>query len=371
MNTRLEERSTAPAAGIGRIGDLPLTLTWVGEQDGVLRLLDQTLLPQRVEMRDCATVEDVWEAIRVLRVRGAPAIGVAAAYGMCLGLRAHRDASAEEFQKRIVEVGDYLCGCRPTAVNLAWAVDRIRSIAVEHSALSSGALWDRLLDESHRMAREDAETCRKIGEAGAELIPEGGGVLTHCNAGALATVAYGTALSLMYVAHERGRRFRVYADETRPLLQGARLTAFELAASGLDVTVLCDGAAASLMQSGKVNMVVVGADRIAANGDVANKIGTYGVALCAARHGIPFYVAAPLSTFDRTLSRGADIPIEMRGDEEVCCVADRRMTPADVSVYNPAFDVTPAELITGIVTEKGVAQPVTKERIAGFFEGAA
>lgn len=220
------------------------------------------------------------------------------------------------------------------------------------------------------MAREDADTCRKIGEAGADLIPDGGGVLTHCNAGALATVAYGTALSLMYVAHERGKRFRVYADETRPLLQGARLTSFELAAAGIDVTVLCDSAAASLMKAGRVQLVVTGADRIAANGDAANKIGTYSVALAARHHNVPFYVAAPLSTFDRAVPSGDAIPIEERSDTEIRAGFGHQTVPDGVHCWNPAFDVTPAELIAGIITERGIIRPVTADAIDTVFDAS-
>ena len=348
-------------------GQLPSTLEWSGGADGTLRLLDQTLLPHRVEMRSCETAEDVWQAIRELCVRGAPAIGVAAAYGLCLGSRARREQDREEFLTHVRAVGAYLESSRPTAVNLAWAIRRVTKVAEQCSAGSTASLWETMLEEAHATAREDAESCRRIGEIGAHLIPEGGGVLTHCNAGALATVAYGTALSPMYVAHEQGRRFRVFADETRPLLQGARLTAFELEAAGIDVTVLCDGAAASLMRSGRIQLVIVGADRIAANGDVANKIGTYGLALSARHHGVPFYVAAPLSTFDLSLSGGDAIPIEERPEGEVRAVAGVEVVAPGARCYNPAFDVTPAELIRGIVTEKGLLEPVTAKNIEDIF----
>jgi methylthioribose-1-phosphate isomerase len=347
---------------------LPPTLQWVGDPDtGVLRLIDQTLLPLRLQMRDCATAEEVWEAIRVLRVRGAPAIGAAGAYGLCLGTRPFRHLPGEAFLAKTRQVAEYLCSSRPTAINLAWAIRRISGVAEHRPAATSAERWQAMLAEADALAREDAEVCRRIGEAGADLVPEGGGVLTHCNAGALATVAYGTALSLLYVAWQRGRRFRVYVDESRPLLQGARLTTFELAAAGLNVTLLCDGAAASLMQSGQVQLVVVGADRIAANGDTANKIGTYGLALAARHHRIPFYVAAPLSTFDRSLASGERIPIEHRPEDEVRNVAGYTVAPPAVTCYNPAFDVTPAGLITGIVTERGVAKPVTKTKIDEIF----
>ena len=352
-------------------GGLPPTLAWDGGADGTLRLLDQRLLPHRVENRVCSTAEDVWNAIRELCVRGAPAIGVAAAYGLCLGTRPFREQHPEDFLATVNQVCVYLESSRPTAVNLAWALRRMRRAAETCDVASSITIWDALLAEAHRMAREDAEVCRRIGEVGAHLIPEGGGVLTHCNAGALATVAHGTALSLMYVAHEQGRRFRVYADETRPLLQGARLTAFELLAAGIDVTVLCDGAAASLMSSGRVQLVVVGADRIAANGDTANKIGTFGLALAAKHHGIPFYVAAPRSTFDLSARDGDAIPIEERPEAEVRGGFGVDVVAPAARCFNPAFDVTPAELITGIVTEAGLVEPVTERNIRRVFQPGA
>jgi methylthioribose-1-phosphate isomerase len=354
-----------------RGGGVPPTLAWDGGADGTLRLLDQTLLPHRVENRVCSTAEDVWNAIRELCVRGAPAIGVAAAYGLCLGVRAFRGRPAANFLAKVNEVSAYLESARPTAVNLAWALRRMQAVAETHGAARSDAIWDALLAEAHRMVREDAEVCRRIGEVGAPLIPAGGGVLTHCNAGALATVAHGTALSLMYAAHRQGRVFRVYADETRPLLQGARLTAFELSAAGIDVTVLCDGAAASLMSSGEIQLVVVGADRIAANGDAANKIGTYGLALAARYHQIPFYVAAPRSTFDLSIRSGDAIPIEQRPEAEVRGGFGVDVVAPAARCFNPAFDVTPAELLTGIVTEAGLVQPVTEQAIRRIFEQEA
>lgn len=349
------------------LGNLPRTMEWIGGVDGYLRLVDQTVLPTATVMKDCRTAEEVWEAIRVLRVRGAPAIGVAAAYGLCLGTRPAQEWSLTEFRQQAAQVGEYLCGCRPTAVNLAWAIRRMLTLVEAHGADSSRGLWVAMLTEAHRMAREDAETCRQIGEQGAPLVPDGGGVITHCNAGALATVAYGTALSVLYMAHRQGKRFRVFADETRPLLQGARLTSYELHAAGLDVTVLCDSAAASLLRTGQVQMAVVGADRIAANGDAANKIGTYALALAARRHNVPFYVAAPLSTFDRALAAGDRIPIEERPDAEIGAGFGRTTVPEGVRCWNPAFDVTPAELITGIITERGVVNPVTAAGVAALF----
>jgi methylthioribose-1-phosphate isomerase len=344
---------------------LPPTLAWAGGVDGALHLLDQTRLPHAAETRICRSAEDVWEAIRALQVRGAPAIGIAAAYGLCLGTRAATDGTRAAFSAAVTRVGDYLIACRPTAVNLAWAIRAVQQVVGASDAADAAGDWANMLARAHELARADAETCRRIGEAGADLVPEGGGVLTHCNAGALATVAWGTALALLYVAKARGRRFRVYADETRPLLQGARLTAYELSAAGIDVTVLCEGATASLLRSGGVQLVVVGADRIAANGDTANKIGTYGVALAARRHNVPFYVAAPSSTFDLACPSGEHIPIEERSADEVASIGGQRVAAPGVRCFNPAFDVTPAELIAGIVTERGIVQPVSRAAIAG------
>jgi len=348
---------------------LPRTLEWVGEEGGFLRLLDQTRLPHEVTYRDCRDAEAVWTAIRELCVRGAPAIGVAGAYGLCLGTRDARDRDRDALLARVREVAAYLDSSRPTAVNLSWALRRVETLAQRVRTSSGRDLWAAMLAEAHAMAREDAAVCRRIGENGEHLIPEGGAVLTHCNAGALATVAWGTALSLMYVAHQRGRRFRVFADETRPLLQGARLTAFELSAAGIDVTVLCDNAAASLMAAGGIQLAVVGADRIAANGDTANKIGTLGVAIAAARYGVPLYVAAPRSTFDLSLADGSAIPIEQRPEAEVRGGFGRDVVAPGAKCHNPAFDVTPAQLITGIVTEAGIIQPVTREAVAAVVAG--
>jgi methylthioribose-1-phosphate isomerase len=353
----------------GPLSKLPPTVAWRGDAAGHLLLLDQTLLPHRIETRTCRSVQDVWDAIRVLAVRGAPAIGVAGAYGLCLGMREFNAGPAAAYQSELERIAIYLIECRPTAVNLAWAVRRVA--AVGRAALvekaTPAAAWERMLAESHAISAEEVEACRRIGEVGSVLIKDGMGVLTHCNAGALATVAYGTALAPMYVAHELGRRFRVYADETRPLLQGARLTAFELHAAGLDVSVLCDGAAAALMAGGRIQLVIVGADRIAANGDTANKIGTYGVAIAARHHGIPFYVAAPASTFDRTIRSGSEIPIEQRAAREVRAVMAVEVAVDGVGIENPAFDVTPAELITGFVTPKAVLEPVSEQILDNFF----
>ncbi len=363
-----KHHDTPPDVAYGPPG-LPRTIEWVGGDDGFLRLLDQTRLPREVVFRECRDAQTVWKAIRELCVRGAPAIGVAGAYGLYLGARAGRDEPRDAFLTRMREVAEFLDSSRPTAVNLSWALRRMRAAAQQSPDTSTRSLLAAMLAEAHAMAREDAVVCRRIGECGEHLIPEAGAVLTHCNAGALATVAWGTALSLMYVAHERGRRFRVFADETRPLLQGARLTAFELHAAGIDVTVLCDNAAPSLLAAGAVQLVVVGADRIAANGDTANKIGTLGVAIAAARYGVPFYVAAPRSTFDLAVNDGHAIPIEQRPEQEVRGGFGLDVVAPGVTCHNPAFDVTPAELITGIITEGGIVQPVTRENIAAVLGG--
>jgi len=340
------------------------TLHWVGGVDGYLRLIDQTLLPLEFAEIDCRSVEAVCEAIKVLRVRGAPAIGIAAAYGVCLGLQtvAGRDEAA--FFARLDEVTDYLASSRPTAVNLFWALERMKRKAAELRGRPTQQIAAALLEEACAVYEEDRQMCRAIGRHGAALLAGAKGVLTHCNAGGLATSDYGTALAVVFAAVESGQPLHVYADETRPLLQGARLTAWELLQRGIPVTLICDSMAAQVMREGRVQAVITGADRIAANGDVANKIGTYGVALLAAAHKIPFYVAAPTSTFDLSLCSGRDIPIEQRDPREVTHGFGRQTAPEGVDVYNPAFDVTPAELIAVIVCERGVIRPVTAERIA-------
>lgn len=337
----------------------PLSVVWVGDSDGYVRLLDQTRLPNEIVYKDCHTVEEIWEAIRTLRVRGAPAIGVAAAMGVVLGLKIKDRAPAEQ----IHAVADFLRTSRPTAVNLFWALDRMEAKAHAHKNSSPEELLPILLQEAQAIRDEDAHMCRAIGAVGADLVASGWGILTHCNAGGLATSEYGTALAVLYTAFEQGKKIHVFADETRPLLQGARLTAWELHQHGIPTTLLCDNMAGQVMREGKIQMVVVGADRIAANGDTANKIGTYSVAILARHHQIPFYVAAPSSTFDRSLSDGRAIPIEQRDPREITHGFGRATAPEGIAVYNPAFDVTPAELIAGIITEKGLIQPVNRERI--------
>ena len=338
------------------------TVQWVGDAaTGFLRLIDQTRLPTEYVEIDCHDVGAVWEAIKSLRVRGAPAIGVAAAYGAVIGAKSRGLADAETVQLALGDATAYLRTSRPTAVNLFWALDRMNAAGEGNG--NGQAVLERLLDEARRIDLEDRAMCRAIGRNGAALIEPGKGILTHCNAGGLATSDYGTALAVIFSAHEQGTPVHVFADETRPLLQGARLTAWELKRRGIPVTLICDNMAAQVMREGKIQMVVVGADRIAANGDTANKIGTYGVAILARAHDIPFYVAAPSSTFDLSIPDGSAIPIEQRDPREITHGFGRQTAPDGVEVYNPAFDVTPAELITGIITEKGVIRPVDARAI--------
>ncbi len=339
-------------------------VAWVGDETGFVRLIDQTQLPTVETDLDCRTVEQVWEAIKALRVRGAPAIGVAAAYGVVVGCQTVRTADRATFDARLDEVLNYLAGSRPTAVNLFWALDRLRRIAAaeprEQSAVRQLA---RLLTEARAIEAEDREMCAAIGRHGAPLLAGCAGVLTHCNTGGLATAGDGTALAVIFAAARENPRLQVYADETRPLLQGARLTAWELLQRQVPVTLICDSMAAWVMKLGRVQAVIVGADRIAANGDAANKIGTYGLSLLAKAHGIPFYVAAPSSTFDLTIASGEEIPIEERAASEITNGFGRPTAPEGCPVFNPAFDVAPATHITGLITERGVISPVTTERV--------
>lgn len=343
-------------------------MRWNGGTDGVLTLIDQTLLPGEFREIDCRTVDDVWEAIKMLRVRGAPAIGCAAAYGVVLGVQSVVGSDDREaLNRKLDEVTGDLAGSRPTAVNLFWALDRMKRVAEDHPRLSPQELHQRLLEEAAAIETEDREMCAAIGRHGAELIADGMGILTHCNAGGLATAGDGTALAVMFAAVAQGKQIQVYADETRPLLQGARLTTWELQQRGVPVTLLCDSMAGWAMKQGRVQAVITGADRIAANGDAANKIGTYSVALLARAHEIPFYVAAPSSTFDLSLASGDEIPIEERNPEEITHGFGKQTAPDGIAVYNPAFDVTPAELIEAIITERGVIRPVTEEQVRALL----
>jgi len=343
---------------------VPPTLRWEGGIDGSLVLIDQTLLPVEMREIECPQVELVWEAIRTLRVRGAPAIGIAAAYGVCVGTQTVLDGSVDKFYKRLDEVTDYLASSRPTAVNLFWALRRMKAVAENlRSTQAPRQIAERLLAEARAIEAEDREMCRAIGRHGAALLADGQGVLTHCNAGGLATADYGTALAVIFAAHESGKKLHVYADETRPLLQGSRLTAWELVQRGIDATLICDSMAAQIMSERRIQAAIVGADRIAANGDTANKIGTYGVAVLAAYHHVPFYVAAPSSTFDFSIDSGKEIPIEHRDAREVTHGFGKQTAPEGVQVHNPAFDVTPAQLIAAFITERGVIRPPYRENL--------
>lgn len=332
------------------------TIEWVGDVDGHLRLLDQTKLPTETKVLDCHTVDDVWWAIKKLSVRGAPAIGIAAAYGLVL--------AANDKQDDLQTASDHLASSRPTAVNLFWALERMGRVAHDTPAAE---LPQRLLAEARAIHAEDAQQCQAMANHGADLLERtlaaGDGILTHCNTGALATGGDGTALAVLFELHRRGFAPHVYADETRPLLQGGRLTMWELTERGVNATLVCDSMAAHVMQQGLVKAAIVGADRIAANGDAANKIGTYGVAQLCRAHNLPFYVAAPTTTFDLSLASGDAIPIEQRSPDEVTKPGGVAFAPEGVQVFNPAFDVTPAELIAGIITERGVISPISTRSV--------
>src|SRR4051812_32792137 len=330
------------------------TLRWVGDIDGCLELLDQTRLPSEMVYLQCRTAQEVWNAIKRLSVRGAPAIGVAAAYGVCVGV--NEGCSVDD-------VCDYLATSRPTAVNLFWALERMRRLSNR----------SQLLREARAIDEEDRIQCAAMGRHGADLLkdlPTRAGILTHCNAGALVSGSGdGTALSVIFELARRGKRPQVWADETRPLLQGARLTMWELMQRSIDATLICDSMAAQVMHEGRIQAVITGADRIAANGDTANKIGTFGVATLARAFGVPFYVAAPVSTFDMAIETGTAIPIEQRSAEEITNGFGKPTAPAGAAVYNPAFDVTPAELITAIITDRGVVRPVNSEAVGKLIKG--
>lgn len=340
------------------------TIRW-DHDEGALVLLDQTRLPGELVYEPCRDLQSVADAIRRLKVRGAPAIGVAAAFGVVVGVQHSRADDYASFSLEVDEAADRLAATRPTAVNLFWALDRMRRAVREHPGASVADLKGVLLREAEAIQEEDETTCRLIGEHGAGLIRSGQTVLTHCNAGALATSGTGTALAVVYQAHSEGKRVHVYADETRPVLQGARLTSWELAQAGIGVTLICDNMAAQVMKEGRIDCVIVGADRVAANGDIANKIGTYGVAVLADAHEVPLYVAAPFSSIDLSIESGLEIPIEERAAAEISQGPGGRTAPEEVAVYNPAFDVTPARYVSAIITERGVArQPYAKSLAA-------
>ena len=337
------------------------------DNNNALVILDQTRLPNEIIFLHLKTQPEIWQAIYTLQVRGAPAIGIAAAFGLYLAAKSIDTDNHGLFLTRLHEAKEYLNSARPTAVNLSWALTRMENVALA-SSKSIPEIVELLRRESIAIKSEDTEMCRKIGEWGLTLIKDGDGILTHCNAGQLATSKYGTALAPIHLGRERGMNFRVYCDETRPLLQGARLSTFELLADGVDTTLICDNMASQVMKEGRINAVFVGCDRVAANGDACNKIGTSGVAILAKHYGIPFYVLGPTSTIDMSIKTGNDIVIEQRKPEEITEMwYARRMAPEKVKVYNPAFDVTPHELITGIVTEHGIAREPYTESLREIF----
>ena len=343
---------------------MPLpTIEWVGGVDGRIKLIDQTLLPNELKYIYCDDRESIYHAIKTLMVRGAPAIGIAGAMGVVIGIKNNKSGDFESFFKELKEVIIYLGSSRPTAVNLFWGLKRMEDTALKNSQKSVSEIKEILLNEAETILEEDKEICRKIGENGEALLEDGSCVITHCNAGGLATGDFGTALAVMFAAADKGKRISVYADETRPLLQGSRLTAWELKNAGIDVTLICDNMAAHTMKTKKVDCVIVGADRIAANGDAANKIGTYSLSIIAKEHNVPFYVAAPASTFDLSITSGDEIPIEERHSDEVTSISGHKIAPDDIKVFNPAFDVTPASNIKAIITERGVITDPNMEKI--------
>lgn len=338
------------------------------DSNSALVILDQTRLPYEVEILNLTEQKDIWEAIYLLKVRGAPAIGVAAAFGAYLAAKRIEACDWEGFYRQFKPAKDYLDSARPTAVNLSWALNRMEQVVLASKDKSVPELVELLHRESVAIKEEDVWMCRQIGEYGLSLIKDGDGILTHCNAGQLATSKYGTALAPIHLGRERGMNFKVYTDETRPLLQGARLSAFELFADGVDTTVICDNMASQVMKNGWVQAVFVGCDRVAANGDACNKIGTSGVAILAKYYGIPFYVCGPTSTIDMSVAKGEDIPIEQRPAHEVTEMwYKKRMAPEGVNVYNPAFDFADNELITAIITEYGIARPPYTQSLQEIF----
>ena len=349
------------------------TLEWIGEVDGHLELIDQRALPGEFKKIQCSNIDELFAAIKTLAVRGAPAIGVAGGYGMALAMQVWQgEDNPAEMLEYLRQQKDYLVTCRPTAINLQWALDKVFKAAEifigQNDTCTIKALSKEILQAAHQICRHDIEMCKKIGLNGQHLIGNNAGVLTHCNAGALATAGQGTALSLMFEAHDAGRDFKVYADETRPLLQGARLTSWELNKAGIDVTVICDNMAGWLMKQGKIDLVITGADRIAANGDSANKIGTYSLSVLAKAHGIPFYIAAPSSTFDLSINTGNDIPIEQRSSFEITNFGNAKTVPDGIAVYNPAFDVVCAADIAAIITETGIIKNPDTDKIKAHLK---
>ena len=339
------------------------------EEKGALVIIDQTKLPNDVDMLSLIDIKDIWDAIYLLKVRGAPAIGVAAAIGVYVVTKDIEADTSDAFYAEFKKAKDYLASSRPTAVNLFWALDRMEKVVRDNMDKSVAEIKQLLHDEAVEVKEEDIWVCKSIGEYGLSLIKDGDGILTHCNAGQLATAKYGTALAPVHLGTEKGYKFKVFTDETRPLLQGARLSAFELHSHGIDTTVICDNMASQVMKNGWVQAIFVGCDRVAANGDACNKIGTSGVAILAKYYGIPFYVCAPTSTIDMQTAKGEDIPIEERPAEEVTEMwYKKRMAPEGVKVYNPAFDFADNELITGIITEYGIARPPYSQSLKEIFD---
>jgi methylthioribose-1-phosphate isomerase len=336
------------------------SIEWIGDR---VRMIDQTKLPLEEVYIETADYLVIADAIKKLKIRGAPAIGIAAAFGLALGARQFGDGNRQTFDRHLEEVSSDLLSTRPTAVNLSWALRRMKCVLQANTGQSVEQMKPLLLDEAKKILAEDIDTCRRIGLHGSELVPETAGILTHCNTGALATGDHGTAQSVIVAAHEQGKKIQVFVDETRPLLQGARLTTWELMKRSIKTTLITDSTAAFVMKKGRVDLVVVGADRIAGNGDVANKIGTYNLAVLAEKHHIPFYVAAPISSVDFDLTSGEDIPIEERDPIEVTEGFGKRTAPHGVAVYSPAFDVTPHDLVTAIVTEHGISRPPYEKTI--------
>ena len=326
----------------------------VGYKNNKVYFIDQTLLPCKFKIVRTCDIKRLWRAIKRLEIRGAPAIGIAGALGIVIGIKDSKAKNFERFFKELKKAAAYMGSSRPTAINLFWALERMEEAAYKHRREPVSRIKNILLKEALKIIEEDKANCRKMARYGAGLVKNGSRILTHCNAGGLATADYGTALGVLFEAHKQGKRIKVYVDETRPLLQGSRLTTWELMRDKIDTTLICDNMAASLMAKGKIDMIFVGADRIAANGDAANKIGTYNLAVLADYHKIPFYVVAPISTFDFRLKTGKDIPIEERDGNEVRSALGKMIAPRNVKAYNPAFDVTPAKLITAIITEKGI-----------------
>ncbi|MDP8264109.1 MAG: S-methyl-5-thioribose-1-phosphate isomerase [Candidatus Aceula lacicola] len=341
------------------------TIKWI---DNSVRIVDQTKLPGKLTFINCKDVKALWKAIKVLSVRGAPALGAAAGFGVLLGIRKIKTNNRKIFEQKFLKICDYIATSRPTAVNLFNELERMKNVVIDNPKDTVSQLRIKLKRQAFEISERDKRVCRKMGSYGATLIKNGDTLLTVCNAGALATVDYGTALGVMYSAKEKKKKFKVYVCETRPLLQGARLTAWELSREKIDTTLICDNMAATLMAQGKIDMILAGADRIALNGDAANKIGTYGLAVLANYHKVPFYIVAPKSTFDANIKTGKQIPIEQRGSMEITHIARNQIAPKGIKTYNPAFDVTPHQLISAIVTEEGILRSPVKKNIFGLLK---